>query len=101
MKRGRAIDEERVVIFGDGQFRNLHFIFCYPCCVTSASDFQEEAVAVKIQALGDCRRSTAITPCVVSILFISFKANVTSQVVRDPRPRGFENHLQRMVRCFL
>ena len=75
MKRGRAIDEERVIVFGDGQFRNLHFIFCCPCCVPSAPDFQEEAVAVKIQALGDCRRLTVITPCVVSILFISFKAN--------------------------
>ena len=63
MKWGRAIDAERVTVFGDGQFKNLHFIFCYPCCVTSAPDFQEEAVAVKIQALGDCRRSTAITPC--------------------------------------
>ena len=58
-------------------FRHSHF--------KSGIDFKEKAVAVKIQALGDCRRSTAITPCVVSILFISFKANICTQVRRGLR----------------
>ena len=66
--------------------------FCYPCCVTSAPDFQEEAVAVKIQALGDCRRSAAITPCVTLFLFISVKPTMTFSGA------GFQRTLKGFVR---
>ena len=33
-----------------------------------------------------------------SLYLFAYDPNVSAEVVRDPRPRGFENHLQHMVR---